>query len=289
MHDCVSRRQLQGHRIPVCRPDRAARSSASVRARNRPPATGGRRTPTSSTPGSLRRCGRSPRSAGRMRRRSSRSSIRTVFVTGYDILLRVVRMMMFGLYAMDGVQPFDIVLLHGMDLHGKKMSKSRGNTGPIRSRGWTRTAPTRCASRSRGANPGRTSRSGRSACGSTQPCNKLWNAARFALINVHQRRRHCRRAERQGADRWILSRFQQVIAEVDANYDDFQFARARETLYHLRLGRVLRLVRRTRQGVARASATRRRTLASSSVMCSMRCCACCIRSRRTSLNSCGRR
>ena len=53
-----------------------------------------------------------------------------VLVTGYDILFFwVARMMMFGLYAMDGEPPFDTIALHGMvrDEHGKKMSKSFGN------------------------------------------------------------------------------------------------------------------------------------------------------------------
>src|SRR5262249_16009378 len=54
----------------------------------------------------------------------------SVLVTGYDILFSwVARMMMFGVYAIDGVQPFDVVALHVMvrDEHGKKMSKSSGN------------------------------------------------------------------------------------------------------------------------------------------------------------------
>ncbi len=178
----------------------------------------------------------------------------SVLVTGYDILFFwVVRMMMFGLYAMDGVQPFDIVALHGMlrDTHGRKMSKSRGNTvDPIVWMGKYGSDAMRFTF-ARGANPGQDVPVGEEwVQGSRNFCNKLWNAARFALLNGASTASPLPSRELLGtADRWILSRLQQVIAEVDATFDDFQFARGRRHALPLRVGRVLRLVRRARQGV----------------------------------------
>jgi valyl-tRNA synthetase len=161
----------------------------------------------------------------------------TVLVTGYDILFFwVVRMMMFGLYAMDGVQPFDVVALHGMlrDSHGRKMSKSRGNSvDPI---DWMDKYGSDAVrfTFARGANPGQDVPVGEEwVQGARNFCNKLWNAARFALLNGASIASPLPPRELLGTvDRWILSRLQQVIAEVDAAFDDFQFGRVADTLYH---------------------------------------------------------
>ena len=159
----------------------------------------------------------------------------SVLVTGYDILFFwVARMMMFGLYAMDGVQPFDTIALHGMvrDQYGKKMSKSFGNV--IDPLDWIDEygADATRFTLLRGAHPGGDVPVAEQwAQGSRNFCNKLWNATRFALINgAHVRGEMPEKLST--VDAWILSRLQSVIAEVDAHLEGFDFAKACETLYH---------------------------------------------------------
>nr|WP_307819893.1 valine--tRNA ligase [Microbispora amethystogenes] len=158
----------------------------------------------------------------------------TVLVTGYDILFFwVARMMMFGLYAMDGQPPFRTVALHGMvrDQFGKKMSKSFGNVvDPL---DWIERygADATRFTLLRGANPGSdVAISEDWAAGSRNFCNKIWNATRFALMNG---------AVSDGlpgdltpADRWILSRLQRVVTTIDAAFEDFEFAKVSDALYH---------------------------------------------------------
>jgi valyl-tRNA synthetase len=161
----------------------------------------------------------------------------SVLVTGYDILFFwVARMMMFGLYAMDGVQPFDTVALHGLvrDRFGKKMSKSRGNVvDPLE---WMDLygADALRFTLARGANPGSDQAiSEEWAAGSRNFCTKLWNAARFALLNGATVDGELPPASEQSVvDRWILSRLATVTAQADAGYADFQFAKTTEGLYH---------------------------------------------------------
>ncbi|EWM13051.1 valine--tRNA ligase [Kutzneria sp. 744] len=190
----------------------------------------------------------------------------SVLSTGYDILFFwVARMMMFGLYAMDGAQPFDHVYLHGLirDAQGKKMSKSRGNV--IDPLNWLDTFGADAArfTLARGANPGADMALAEEwAGGSRNFCTKLWNASRFALLNGATTAVPVpARDELTDADRWILDRADQVVSEVDALFERYEFAKLCEALYHftwdeycdwyLELAKV-----QIAEGGARAEATR---------------------------------
>jgi valyl-tRNA synthetase len=164
----------------------------------------------------------------------------SVLVTGYDILFFwVARMAMFGLYAMQdkgpaGSVPFKTVVLHGMvrDAHGKKMSKSFGNVvDPL---DWiTRYgADATRFTLARGANPGSDVPVSEEWCqGSRNFATKLWNATRFALMNGADPALPLPPPEqRSAADRWILSRLHRLIAEVDASYDSYEFAKVCEAI-----------------------------------------------------------
>ena len=162
----------------------------------------------------------------------------SVLVTGYDILFFwVARMMMLGLYAMDGVEPFKVIALHGMvrDPYGKKMSKSAGNTvDPLE---WMDTYGSDALrfTLARGANPGVDAPiSEEWVAGSRSFCTKLFNATKFALNNgaTVPGTSGLDRAELTDADRWILDRADQLVSQVDGLMEDFQFAKSTEALYH---------------------------------------------------------
>ncbi len=166
----------------------------------------------------------------------------SVLVTGYDILFFwVARMMMLGLYAMSEAKPaeavpFHTIALHGLvrDSHGRKMSKSRGNTvDPL---DWIDRfgADALRFTLARGANPGGDiAVSEEWAAGSRNFCNKLWNAARFSLMNgAHLPDGPLDGAALNGVDRWILSRLASVTAQVDALFEDYEFGKLSEALYH---------------------------------------------------------
>ncbi|WP_037609536.1 valine--tRNA ligase [Streptacidiphilus rugosus] len=160
-----------------------------------------------------------------------------VLLTGHDIIFFwVARMMMFGLYAMDGRAPFHTIALTGLvrDEFGKKMSKSNPNAvDPLT---WMDAygADAVRYTLAKGANPGADVPIGEDwVQGSRNFCNKVWNATRFALMNGATVAGPLpAESELGAADRWILSRLNATVAEVDALYDDYQFAKLTDTLFH---------------------------------------------------------
>ncbi|MFC1416503.1 valine--tRNA ligase [Streptacidiphilus cavernicola] len=160
-----------------------------------------------------------------------------VLLTGHDIIFFwVARMMMFGLYAMDGRAPFHTIALTGLvrDQFGKKMSKSSGTAvDPL---DWMNEfgADAVRFTLASGANPGADVPIGEDwVKASGKFCNKVWNATRFALMNGATLDGPLPAAEQlTAADRWILSRLNAVVAETDAFYDDYQFAKLSDALYH---------------------------------------------------------
>ncbi|MFF3844718.1 valine--tRNA ligase [Streptomyces sp. NPDC002328] len=161
----------------------------------------------------------------------------SAMVTGYDLMFFwVARMMMFGLYAMDGAIPFRTIAFHGMvrDEHGKKMSKSFGNT--VNPLDWMDKYGSDALrfTLARGANPGTDVPIGEDwVQASRNFANKIWNATRFAMMNGATIEGELPPVEQLSAtDRWILSRLNTVVAEADAYYDDYQFAKLADALYH---------------------------------------------------------
>ncbi|HKN47645.1 MAG TPA: class I tRNA ligase family protein, partial [Candidatus Polarisedimenticolia bacterium] len=164
----------------------------------------------------------------------------STLVTGFDILFFwVARMLMMGLHLMGDV-PFRQVYITGLvrDAEGQKMSKTRGNV----------VDPLELVER-HGADAVRFTMAAMATPGSDLPlseermagyrafANKLWNAARFVLIN------------RGGApgesvlpplpsserlalpDRWILSRLTRLADEVEVSLSQFRFDEMANALY----------------------------------------------------------
>jgi len=134
---------------------------------------------------------------------------------------------MFGLYAMDGVQPFQVVALHGMvrDQYGKKMSKSFGNVvDPL---DWLDAygADALRVTLARGATPARTSRSARSGCRAAATSAPSCGTPPVRPPQRRHTQARCRR-RRSGRGRPLGAvRLAVVTAQVDAGYEDFQSRR----------------------------------------------------------------
>ncbi len=160
----------------------------------------------------------------------------SVLVTGRDIIFFwVARMIFSGMAFMDEV-PFREVFIHGLvlDALGRKMSKSLGNgvdpIDVIESHG----ADSLRFMLITGNTPGNDLRFHFERLeGARNFANKLWNASRFTLMNLNDFTpgTEPRREALTLADRWIMSRFQEVAAEVTRNLGRYELGEAARVLY----------------------------------------------------------
>ncbi len=159
----------------------------------------------------------------------------SVMETGFDILFFwVARMMMFGLHFM-GEVPFHTVYLHAMvrDEKGEKMSKTKGNViDPLDvSEKWGADA-LRFTLASMAAQGRDIKLSLKRVEGYKAFANKLWNAARFAGMNLegydHAAAKHAKPSD---ADRWILARTRTAAAEVETALANYHFSDYATTVY----------------------------------------------------------
>jgi valyl-tRNA synthetase len=161
----------------------------------------------------------------------------SVMETGHDIIFFwVARMMMMGIHFL-GEVPFRTVYLHPMvrDEKGQKMSKTKGNViDPLditERYGADALRFTLAALTAQG----RDIKLARERIeGYRAFANKLWNATRFALLNLAGYRRGGEPAgevARTAADRWILARLQRAVNETVAALEGFHFNEAASTAY----------------------------------------------------------
>ena len=159
-----------------------------------------------------------------------------VLVTGYDIIFFwVVRMVFSGLEQM-GEIPFKYVLVHGLvrDSQGRKMSKSLGNgidpLDIIAQYGADALRMTLAT----GNTPGNDMRFYMERVESSRNfANKLWNATRFVLMNLDKpgfNEAICRQHFTL-ADKWILSRLNNVTKEITENLEKFELGLAVQKIY----------------------------------------------------------
>ena len=158
----------------------------------------------------------------------------SVLVTGLDILFFwVARMIMLGLKFMGDV-PFRDVYIHALvrDAEGQKMSKSKGNViDPLHVMEQFGTDALRFTLASM-ASPGRDIKLAEERIeGYRNFANKIWNAARFSLMNLDGPRTATAPSERTFPDRWILSRLNQTIQLVTSELEAYRFDRAANALY----------------------------------------------------------
>lgn len=160
-----------------------------------------------------------------------------VLVTGYDIIpFWVARMITMGMECMNE-KPFSHVFIHGLvrDAQGRKMSKSLGNgIDPLEIIDKYGADALRFALLTGNA-PGNDMRfSDEKVEAARNFTNKIWNASRFAIMNIPQTLTDTAlppENELRPEDKWILSKYDSLVGEVTENLDKYELGIALAKLY----------------------------------------------------------
>ncbi|MBR6735360.1 MAG: valine--tRNA ligase [Oscillospiraceae bacterium] len=158
-----------------------------------------------------------------------------VLVTGYDIIFFWVARMIFSSIEQMGEVPFKDVLIHGLvrDAQGRKMSKSLGNgidpLEVIDAYG----ADALRLTLAMGTSPGNDMRfSDEKVKASRNFCNKIWNAARFIMMNLGDEDvKNALPENLTNADKWVLTHYNTLVKEVSDNLDKYELGVAVTKLY----------------------------------------------------------
>ena len=156
-------------------------------------------------------------------------------VTGYDIIFFWVARMIFSGLAHMGKVPFDTVFIHGIvrDANGVKMAKSLGNgIDPLEVIDQYGADALRFMLAT-GNSPGNDMRySPEKVEASRNFANKIWNAARFILMNLegHEIKNELPN-ELTTEDKWIISSFNRVAKEITENLEKFELGIAAQKIY----------------------------------------------------------
>ncbi len=158
----------------------------------------------------------------------------SVLETGFDILFFwVARMAMLGLHLV-GEVPFRTVFLHAMvrDEKGEKMSKSRGNVIDPLDLTATYGADALRFTLAAMAGQGRDIKLSKDRIGGYRSfANKIWNAARFVLMNAAGHDPAHPAPPVSVYDRWILSRYQRCADETRQALDELRLSDAAQVIY----------------------------------------------------------
>lgn len=159
----------------------------------------------------------------------------STLVTGYDIIPFWVMRMMFSGIEHTGQVPFDTVLIHGLvrDAQGRKMSKSLGNgIDPLEIIDKYGADALRFTLAT-GNSPGNDMRfSDDKVEASRNFANKIWNAARFILMNLSEDEPAPHIPDNLAIeDKWILSVYEKLVRDVTENLEKFELGMAVAKLY----------------------------------------------------------